>query len=408
MLRKIIMLVFLLLLAALPVGAQESNWMVYLYNASQAQLIGIDSTGAQTEIDLGLPSNVYPSQAEYPFSADGSRAAFCVTENSADGTGSLASVRILNVAANTTETQIDLGAAIGCSVGRFNEDGTRIGVGIVYDFPFSENPNIAHLWEVLVIDVASGQIVSRLTPEAPMLQTIDGGERWAYLPIIQRFAAGQVTFALAPYGTDNIGDLAAFRWEPATDALVPVEGWGNWNSDYLTTGELVWTEHDPSLPAGQPGGPMPMYNVVRLSENEGEARTVFHSFDWLPYQARFVNNGQDLLVSLLAPFNEAAPDTSQGVRLMLVGRDGARAEVGSYASYVDTATVPNGFAVLWAENTAGTAPPQIYLDVHQGESVVRLWEITSDNMGVSWSIVWSSASPVDANLQPFPTENVAF
>jgi hypothetical protein len=39
---------------------------------------------------------------------------------------------------------------------------------------------------------------------------------------------------------------------------------------------------------------------------------------------------------------------------------------------------------------------------------VRLWEITSDNMGVSWSIVWSSASPVDANLQPFPTENVAF
>ena len=404
--RKAVLFLMLLIfmLGVLPVSAQdEQGWNVYLYDASQRRLIAVDATGAQNEINLGLPPNVYPSQAEYPFNADSSRAAYCVVENAADGTSSAASVRILNVLANTVETTVTLGEAIGCSVGRFSDDGSQIGVGIVYNFP-AENTAIAHLWELLVIDVASGEIVNRLTPEAPMLQTIDGSERWAYLPLVQLFREGQITFALVPYASDNSSGLAAFRWTPATDELTPVEGWGNWNSEYLTSGELVWTDNDPSLLAGQPAGPMPSYNVVRVIEGSGEPRTIFYSPDWLPYQARFVNNGRDLLVSLIPPFDPNTPEMSQGIRVILLGRDGTRTEVGTYQSFVDTAPVPNGFVILWTENADGTTPPILHLDLHSGGSVTELWQMTSDNMGVSWNIVWSTASPVDEGLQPFPDE----
>ena len=67
-----------------------------------------------------------------------------------------------------------------------------------------------------------------------------------------------------------------------------------------------------------------------------------------------------------------------------------------------TAAAPDGYIVLWGEDTGGTTPPPIHLEYHTATENREIWNIVSDNMGISWYIANTTATETASEpLPPF-------
>jgi hypothetical protein len=400
--RLLFFFLFFSLLASSTLAQDASPWSVYLYNSTQSQLVAVRADGSQTVINLGVTGNSYLSQSELAISSDGSQLAFCLVTSAADGTPSGATVIILDSLTASTRLNTSFAGAIGCHAGAFDETGSRLAIGLVNQNLAAADPNVAPTWEALILESSTGAILNTLTQDAPMLATVDPTGRWVYLPVFRQFVGEQATFALVPWATEAGDNLPAFTWTPATGDLIPVLGWGNLSGDALPNGEVIWLESDPSLPAGNPGGPMPSFNVLRLVDASGETRTIFQSPDWLPFDVKFVNGGQQILIAQLESFNPDNPAQPR-TRLLLLDRNGGISEVGMFASFVDIEAAPDGYVLFWAEDTGGQAPPPLRLELRAAGGVRELWGFTSDNMGVSWNVVGAAPQVLAEALPPFPS-----
>ncbi|MCL4248046.1 MAG: hypothetical protein KJ065_07845 [Anaerolineae bacterium] len=407
----LIMVLGLLMLmfgVTLMAGAQdEAAVSAYLFNSANPQLVRVNADGTQVTYDLGLPAGVFLSPFDMAFTRDGSRVAYCMQlpPNDANGGQPLSQVVIRDLQTAVDLHVIDLGPVMGCRLSMFSADDTQLAAGVINYFPGAPDvPADAPVWQVFAIDAASGQMINGIgSNSSPLFQT-EPITRGGFLPDARYFDNNQIVFSLLPYGTEGLPEYPSYVWNLADGSISEIEHWGKSSVDSLPTGELIWVDYDSSLPAGQPGGPMPTFNIVRLADKTGQARTIFSSPDWIPFRAMFVNDGREILIQLLQPFDPSNEMMQQGTRFVALERSGNVRELDAYISFAEPAPAPGGYFLLWSEDTGGTAPPPIHFDYHSADERREIWSITSDNIGVSWSIVWTppATATVGDALQPFP------
>jgi hypothetical protein len=388
-----------------PAVAQEvSPWRVVLYNSATRELLAVGADESTTVYDLGLPDQVYISSFDMAFNADASQVAYCAQVVNADGSASNGIVTLRDLASATNVWQVDLGPTSGCQVSQWSADGL-LAVGLAHFVFGTPDPAAIQLpgWQLFLLDASSGARVASLDPSGVPAELLDVevGAR-VFMPRTRALTGSAATFWLIPWGTEAGTGLPAFIWDLVTGAITPAPDAGKSGYDALPNGESIWLDIDPALPLGEPGGPLPQANVVRLRESGGEPRTIYATdAQWVLYGTRFVNGGQQVAVSMFAAFDPASQEMGQASRLVLVSRNGTSAVVGEYTSFMSAAAIPGGVAVLWAEDTGGTAPPNIYLDAFVGDTVSTLWQLVSDNMGVSWEIARTPAVVPAEGLVPF-------
>jgi len=410
--RRIVLGVLLclaLVLVAAPANAQaQSDWSVYLFNSANPQLVRVYADGRQVTYDLGLPEGVFLNPFDMAFTHDGERLAYCMQLPPSESNGGQPSSQVvIRDLANAVDLHvIDLGPVMGCRLSMFSADDTQLAAGTINYFPGAQDAaGEGPVWQLFVIDVASGQPVDLVNSTSSPLFESEPVARGAFLPDARYFDNNQIVFSLLPYGTEGLADYPTYLWQLADGSVSTIEHWGKTSTDALATGELIWIDYDAALPAGQAGGPMASFNVVKLADKSGQTRTIFASTDWIPFRAMFINDGREILIQLLQPFDPNNPVASQGTRFVALDRSGSVRELDAFIAFAEPSPVPGGYVMLWSEDTGGTAPPPIHLNHYSAGGTDEIWSIISDNMGVSWSIVWSTPIMVDlgTDFQSFPT-----
>ncbi len=405
MFRKLLLLITLVLVSAAPAFAQDAApWTAYLYNTATRELVSVALDGAQAAYDLGLAPDVYPMQSDFPVSPDGQKIAYCVTTYDPNGAPPATALIVRDLAAAVDAARVELGSAIGCDVGGFSTDGAQVAVGIVRGYPGDPalDPNLP-IWSVMLIDTAAGTIQEVANSLSPVIDTSTDEARFSILPMFQYFGDGELIFALQPFGSEGNPGAPAYRWTAESGALEPVANWGGFGIDYLeATGELAWLDLDPARISGTPIGPMPIYNLVKITDANGVESIVYESGEWLPYDVKFIDGGRRLLVTMLESGDPDNPAMSMGTRVVTIDRAGIVSELGTYGSFVQTAAAPGGYVVLWGEDTGGATPPPLHLEYHSATENREIWSILSDNMGISWYIAnTSSMDAAGETLPPF-------
>lgn len=397
MFKRSMMLAILVLglLLASPAAAQQTGWSVYLFNNVSQQLLRISLDGAQQTYDLGIPEGAYLGRSSIDFTSDGSRAAYCLVVNQADG--AYASLIVRDFAGQAALVNVDLGKTDGCWV-TYSEDNSQIAVGLVRYYAGDPNadtrvPN----WQLLVFDAGSGGQLHEMNPTK-------GGAAFdaarTVMPEVRYFANNQIVFAAIPWGTEGFPLSPAYFWQLSDDSLQSIDRWWRWGLDSLSaSGELAWVELDPSLAAAEPGGPLPRANVVKLADKSGQERAIYRNPDWIIMAARFIDNGRQLAINELEAFDPNRNPGGQATRWMVLDRSGAVSELASVPGYSDLSAAPDGYIILWGSDNS--ASPVLTLEYRSGREATPLWQM-QETGGITWSLLWTAPTPTADGLQPFP------
>ncbi len=390
--KRVISLALILVLASIltfPAAAQP-GWSLYLLNSSTQQIVRVYLDGTQQTYDLGVPGGAYLGTNEIDFTSDGGRAAYCLM-----GDGGQATLTVRDLAAQSTLASADLGSAQGCWV-TYSDDNSQIAVGLMRHYPGDPgaDPNLP-TWQLLILDAATGNQLHELNPN-------DGAAAFdpsrAIMPEVRYFANNQIVFAGLPWGTEGFPSSPAYLWRLGDGIIQPIDRWWRWGLDSLNqTGELVWVELDPSLPAADPGGPVPQANVVKLADKSGQERTIYADPNWVLLDAKFIDNGRQLAINALqaASGNPGA----QATRWLGLDRSGNVSELATTAGFSEVAAAPDGYVILWASDAS--ASPLLALDYHSGRETTRLWQQQASG-GITWSLLWAAPTATADGLGAFP------
>jgi hypothetical protein len=199
---------------------------------------------------------------------------------------------------------------------------------------------------------------------------------------------------------------AAYRWTLATDVIdiEPGEQWEQFRLDTLeATGEQTWVAADPDLPAVQPIGPVPPYNVVRVADTTGQVSTIYHNGEESPFDARFINNGQQIAVMVQPPFDESNPGAPVEYHWVAVDRAGSVTELMTGTNFTYLEGAPDGYVhLLWDSPTQDPANATFHLHYVANGQTTELWTMagSSDQFG-AWELAWAAPMPVAEGLPPF-------
>ncbi len=400
MLRRLITLAAVALLALavrLPAAAQDSTWSLYLLNSSTNQLIRVYLDGRQENVDLGLPAGTYLGADSVDFTNGGSRAAYCVVVNQADGT--YATLNVKDLSGASAPISMALGKTDGCWV-NFSEDGGQVAAGVVRHYAGDPNADTnVPAWELLVFDAASGQQVAEMNGDKAASAGFDTSR--TIMPEVRYFANGQVIFAALAWGTEGFPSSPAYFWQVSGDSVQAIDRWWRWGLDSLpTTGELVWVELDQSAAAAEPGGPMPQGNVVKLADKTGDEHTIYADSSWVIMGAKFIDNGRELAINELQGFDQSGGMGNQATRWIALDRSGSTSNLATSIGYSQLAPAPDGYVYLWASDNS--ASPLLTLEYRSGRETVQLWQQQANN-GITWSILWSAPTGTADSLGSFPT-----
>lgn len=387
-----------------PTAAQD-NWFVYVFDSDTKTLVRVNSDGSEQSFVIGdLPADGYLSAYDIRISPDGRRAAYCVSTYNPETLFSTSTLYVRDIDAEANLFTYDIGGNIGCYVGDegFNEDGSQVAVGVVYYYvgdPAAPSGQVP--WELLVFDVASGQLVHQLDGSLSSIAANLEFTDTAIMPIVRYFRNGQVIFIEAPWGTGGMPVYNALWGNLGQDNFQPLPRWGETFLTSLSTGELVWSSFDPNLPFSDPGGPIPSNNVVMLADKSGEQRMIYARGDAIIGDVEFINNGQQLAISFYAPFNEANPNeatfTSQWYAL---DRNGVVREIATHTDlYMDIEPAPNGYITYSTFYSPDYTSADHAVTFIQGDQIFVLWE----GSGQGWGLVWAPEVPFAGDLTPFPT-----
>jgi hypothetical protein len=401
---SIVILVMAILLMAMPALAQDtSQWSAYLFDNINNALIRVSSSEETQNFSLGIPSGSYVYGMS--ISNDGSQVAYCYEyreDPNAAGTMKLV-VRDIDQEANLFETE--LGQLVGCSVTAFNTD--VLALSMVYNYAFDAGEGIS--WELRLIDPTTGEALSALTNETPEMPTVAfiGQEDVPVLAKVRELSRERVSFIAIPYvGSEGPAEMPAYEWNVSEGTVNELPAaFGRFNADYLPeTGEVVYSTLDESLEAAMPNGPIPQANVVKIQNAQGEV-TIYQNTDWVITGTSFVSNGEAVLVSMIAGFDEQNPEPMNISRYVLVKRDGTIIEfTEEYNGAVFVDAIPNGAIFVYTANPSGPdyAPSHVFLMSNEG--VLTPYSDVEVDYSLGWSppqLVWTSPSPVASDLSPF-------
>lgn len=384
-----------------------SEWSAYMYSGRRGELVHVLADGTQTAYSLGVGESNYVGSYDMSISADGTRAAFCQTTYQPETAISTAKLFVRDIAAQTNIVALDLGMGEGttCAMGRRAFVGNLVAVAVMNYTTFSQNPDTSvPRWKVLLIDATTGETVNEINAdENPLTIAERFNPEMMTLPIILRFTGTEVFFTFVPYG-DGASETPAFVWHLDNDAVDPIDYWGRLGFDISDSGEMVYPDNDPSLPAGTPMGPTGTYNVLRIVDG-GEPRTIYHVPDWLIGSARFINHGQQIAMMLFPSFDPSASEgTPMGaIRWIALDRAGNVTELFETPYYGEVMPAPDGYIALMQQYEDSDFQRGSYtlMQFANGDSRV-LWDsgVSGD---VTWELVWSAPTTMAEGLAAFPT-----
>lgn len=398
----LVMVIALIVLASeQPKRTQaQATWFAYLFNNSNKALVRVNLDGSQEAFDLGLGDNAFFSPWDSAFSADGRLVAFCIVDFAPETQGAT-HFYLRDIAAEENLLDIDLGTTIGCALSpdAMNADATQVALSVVNYYPgdaeTQTDPN-EPIWQLFVFDTATGEVVNELNANSSLLEGLEMTLGMPALPRVRLFAGNQIIFLDVPYGIGGSPAFPSYIWSLDANTVAPI---ANWQSPFLGTlgDELVWIDVDPDLPAGVPGGPIPGFNVVKYTDSSGDVRMIYHDPAWILTNAEFIDNGRQVAVQLLAPYDPESVEL-QSTRWIALDRSGAVTELPSGGTYSEIASAPDGFVLLGLDFAEDFSNPHTTLTYFMGESETVLWEDASDG----WSLAWSLATAADEGLQAFP------
>ncbi|MEO8396268.1 MAG: hypothetical protein ABI700_24970 [Chloroflexota bacterium] len=400
--KRMILLALVLALAlilAFPAAAQSSAsaWSAYLFESTSQQLTRVYSDGTQQIYDLGLGAETFVGHDAIDFAPDGNRVGYCTSANTVDGSVAALIVRDITNA-NPQAINLGLGAAGGCWV-KFNADASQIAVGVVRYYAGDPNADASlPPWSLLVFDAVTG---NQLYEMNPLKGNSIFNPAQTFMPQVRYFANNQIIFAGIPWGTEGTPSSPAYFWQLSDDSIQPIDRWWRWGQDSLvSTGELVWTELDPTRAAAEPGGPLPQANTVKLADKSGQERVIYINPDWVILDTQFIDNGRQLAINELQGADPNSSLGSQPSRWIALDRSGTTSVLATTLGFSQMLPAPDGYAILWASDNSVT--PLMSLDYYSGREKTTLWQ-QQGNGGVTWSLLWTSPTATADGLQPFTT-----
>ncbi len=385
----------------------SDGWFAYVFNPQRDELMKVAADGTQTTYSFGFEEDNFVSSYAMSFNEDGSRVAYCQVIYGQDSPITNVTLHVRDIAAQTDIVNVDLGSGPSkiCSLGREGFVGNQIVVGIMNYAPFDQTADTSQpIWEVVLFDATTGARVSGINSIANPV-TFDDPQQAEFLtfPLILNFTGADVAFTLMPFASEGMLDAPAFGWNVASGAVGVVDYWGKSGIGALDTGELAFPDNDPNLPAGEPAGPMGVFNVLRLVDN-GAARTIYHSPDWLIVNGVFINNGQQIAMLQYPPFNPDEPNNAMGgSRWLAIDRAGNVTELFSSTGYAQLLPAPDGYVFM--EQTYPTADMQqghyTVTLVQNGTSTVLFESDVTD--GTTYELAWASPTTTASGLGAFPT-----
>jgi hypothetical protein len=389
-----------------PAQAQDAG-AAFLYNGITRQLLRVDlASGAQTRIDLGLDENVFISGRDIAFSADGRRAVLCYTRTQPEAAQGETHLVVFDLTTQARTLDLPLGRHLSCRVtaAGLRDDTAQVAVSIVSYFPGSQDMDTSGpIWRLLVVDTISGAISAALNADDPAVQAAGMLPDSALLPDVRFFAGNQIIFAEVPWAVGGAPEWRAFSWL-LDSGIVSLDTSGRWGKSGLAylprTGEQVWIDLDPNLPALETGGPMTPFNVVRLVDASGIERTLYSSAEWVLADARWINGGQQLAILQVSAFDEDHPD-QQDSRWLALGRDGSQTELAAGAIFSQAAAAPGGMALFEMSFNADFSQQYFNLSYVDGRGQrVPLWS----DQEPGWELAGATPGPLADNLPPFTAD----
>lgn len=387
-----------------PAAAQEFGaWFTYLYNGNSHEIVRLDTNGSTQAYSLGLAEQDYVSATQMAFTPDGARVAFCYTRFAANAADNVTRLIVRDVAAQTNIVDLDLGAGVACQTTQnsFNDDYTRVAIGKVnYSPAMPDADTSGPSWQLLVVDTASGAVVASLDEASGV--SFGDGFYGGVLPLVRAFNGSSVIFNAIPFATDARMNLPTFIWDTATGSVTPEASarFAEFGGDLLeATGESVWFTADSSLPAGQPMGPIPLYNVVRYAANGAEPTSIFHDPDEIIMDVAFIDDGARLGVVVLGSFDPNNPNEPPPYRWFALDRAGNVQDLGGgVTGYANIFALPGGYGVLAANFSMDSSQTTTELIYGANGTASVLW---SSNTG-GWEVAFAPPiTQVAPDLPPF-------
>jgi hypothetical protein len=392
----------------LPAAAQEGIWKAYLFNASTGELLQINADSSQASYTLGIDNNdgSYTGGFDLAFSPDGLRAAYCrMRYATTPETPTAAELIVHDLVSGQDVLRQPMRALQACRTGAdsFNEDGTRLAVGIVNGFTGDPGlPAGYPSWEYQIIDATNGNLLAALTPEAAPVSELPWANN-SVLMLTERFAGEGVIFKVAAYASEGTFD-DAYLWNFREGSLVATPYWNSIGVDWLpTTGEYAVSVLDPNYPVGEPLGPVPIYNVTQVA-SPAETRTVFTGgAEWLLLDQVFVNDGRSLAMLMLSAYDNNDPNAPSRTRWTLLERDGRLQDLYIGEWFSDLRAIPGGY-LLFTQDTppaSGTGATSYSLRIGSGEAMQTIWQSPPADTYQGWEFIWTTPFTPAENLEPF-------
>jgi hypothetical protein len=395
------LLLIALLVMTVPSMAQESDWSTYLFNGFTGELLRIDSDGTQTTYNLGVESPVTFGVHEMAFTADGKIAAYVLGEATTNGNTFTVIVRDLQGGVNLLEQTVEGAMAVRVSRDAFSTDASRIAVGILNTIghdPAADTSKTA--WQLQVYDIASGALVNELNADSDLMANTPLAKT-GYMPDVRLFENNTLYFAGLMWFTHGMAENPAFVWDMDAGSVTEAPEWGIGFGDRLRTEdgfEWAYPALDESLDAAQPGGPMPISNLVNVKTADAETQTVYTNSEELPASVRYINDGQSLAIQLLEGFDETNPEYVQRVRWVALNRDGSVVELTEpIAASNIMVDAPGGY--LYLTTIIGESPQEVTTTLYYGTVGGEMTEVWS--MSGIYDIAWVSPSAPADDLPPF-------
>ena len=384
-----------LLLAVGAVFAQ-ANWSAYLFNSVTRELVRVGLDGTQTAIPLNLPEGAFLGEADTAFTSDGNTLAYCALDYSQ--ANSVATLNVVDATNGMPLYQQTVGQTLGCWL-EYSADNSMLTVGTVNYFGGDPNADVSRpIWELHILDADSGSLMASMSPLDPDATNLGLLNDFAIMPDVRYFDNNQVIFTGVIWGSEGAPIEPAFLWDLNSSALQPFDDWWRWGLSVSGT-DVVWLDNDPTLPVGNPGGPIPASNVVRMRDAAGEVVTIYHSPDWILADTEFIEDGQRLALSLLEPFDETNPSESNDLRWIALDRAGNVTELATTTGFSQVASAPGGYVYLYASGPE--VGNTMTLEYRVGAQVQTLFTGQSENSGAAWNLIWTTPGTPVGGLPGF-------
>lgn len=388
---------------------------VYLFDSQNFNLLQVSTTNAsQQEFSLGLPGDDSVYVYSLSFSDDGRYIAFCTNERQSLEEGYVEHRLIVrDIEAGQNLLEIPFGRIAACEVSAFNESGTEVAIGMVFNsiiegrVNFPDDPN----WALRTYDIATGTITHDLNADsdnAPDYESMRTDfwfeEGISAMTRALYFDDNQILLNAYPYiGRDGPLRTPAHHWDLNNGTVTPVDGLTYLGADYLPeTGEIVYPYLDENFAYASPPGPMPRANTLQINDN-GEIRTIYRTDEAVIANATFINGGTQIAAMLIPGFDHNDPGAIMGdPRYQIINRDGSNGQVSSnFFSYNQLHGTGDGFIMLSVSHLG--AEGNEYNLVHYANNQNRVLWSNRVLPGQSYQFAWSPDMILAGDLAPFAT-----